>query len=352
MPSKYCPPLHTLMYKGRSSGLLWTTQGRDQFDGKQNRQIKVCSNLHQHPHQFHISKAISKGLKTVKPYVVDRALADLYNEARENIGLCDKFEPEEFFALAKDSFVWSAKLADKAFWAFTYKAFHARALFLHAYPDFHAHTRHNEEEPTARALAVALDLFREKFLETWPIEHTKAADKISQEEIERVEDVVSINRKIYDKYFPHNFTHYNGDGDGTDKVIPVRDYHSAAKPFNLKELKKAIAKISDEELCHYDTVKGKHREAFAEALGKNAKSEAEYRNSTTQKREEGRGIVRDYNAFLNYRDPNAEAGADEPDNGNEAGAAQDGPEYVDDGDDMMEEVGEEVPDVKRLKLEE
>ncbi|KAI4870282.1 hypothetical protein F4820DRAFT_443401 [Hypoxylon rubiginosum] len=337
MPSLEIPPLHMLFFKGFQSGMQWETQGDLATHGKRNYRF-----LLHHPHSFRISKVIVKGLKTKRPIIVSLALSDIYQYATENVDLCYCLEPVEFFGHAKDRFAWSRPLTNEAFWAFTYKALHARALFLWTVlrPD-------EEPQKEVQPLVEALDAFREAFFDYYPIDHATVdggSFSTKQEDIEDVNDEVSLNEDIRRKYFPHDLTHHTAEGDGNDKLIT-----------KFKQIRKNVprpqqdpddfdlSKVPDEELFFYDTeCRSKHQDAFKDVTRGKGASTAAPKPSGLQPIES----KRTYNSFLDYRESGA--GVDEePEEGGRADV-----EGAGNGDDAMGGAGQEqlVPNLKKLKI--
>ncbi|KAI1408220.1 hypothetical protein F5Y13DRAFT_204938 [Hypoxylon sp. FL1857] len=326
--TKY-PLLHTLFHKGFHGGLRWETQARDVYDERMQRNTKKCRFLLHHPHSSHLVRAIVGGLKTARPVMVSLALADIYKFAAEKMSMCEELEPEDFFARAKNSFAWSASIRDQAFWAFTYKAFHARAIFINTM------LRPTEDIPAGPPLVQALDNFRSKFLEMYPISHDEVLeerDSRCQENIERAEEEASINKR-------------NGQGDGTDKLVGDREkirkaWKKVAGSFAPKGEEIDLSKVPDEELFYYDTeCKSKHRDAFKDSPSSRASGHKPLGE---------RVLIRKYDAFKDYREV-AEEEEDEEEDGEENQVKRD---EEDDEDQTMGEAGEEdeLPQVKKLKI--
>ncbi|KAI1379970.1 hypothetical protein F4677DRAFT_442161 [Hypoxylon crocopeplum] len=245
MARKHIPYLRSVLILGLNGGLKWETIPREEYDDNK-KLVKTSYSLIHHPHSFHITKVLTKGLRSKNPYIISLALADIYHLAADN----------------------SSEFTDCAFWAFTYKAFHARAIFLGttAYQ--------GEQQPQGQPLVEALDRFRETFLEHYPIEHAAVldkGDKICQENIELAEDEVFTNKPLYDEYFPHHLTYHTELGDGTDKIIkytPLHDrpQYEGAKTTTPIDDDIDLSNVPDEELFYYDTkCKSKLRDAFGEA---------------------------------------------------------------------------------------
>ncbi|KAI1772698.1 hypothetical protein F4818DRAFT_444083 [Hypoxylon cercidicola] len=328
MPRPHIPPLAALFYTSSHGGMLWETRGEQSDEGKTNFRF-----LLQHPHSFRISKVSTKGLKTERRIIISLALSDIYEYAAENIDSCGCLEPEEFFGRAKDCYEWSQPMTDAAFWAFTYKAFHARARFL-------ATCRDPKKLEATQPLAAALDAFQHAFLECYPVDHVNiAADgnySKNQEDIESVNDEVSRNTEIREKYFPHHLTHHAAEGDGTDKLITNFKRHPKRAPRPQEDLDDLdMSKVPDEELFFYDTeCKAKHHDAFKDVPNKVGSGSKRDLPPTEAKRS--------YNAFLDYR----ESGVEDEEEGEGAGQSK---EAVDRDGAVGEE---ELPDLKKLKISE
>ncbi|KAI0883865.1 uncharacterized protein GGS22DRAFT_195043 [Annulohypoxylon maeteangense] len=345
MPRKQLS-LQQLFHRGFNSGLHWQTQAKDVYDERLRRELKKHRFLLHHPHSIHLAKVLARELNTTNRTIISLALSHVYEFAAEKIELCRDFEPEEFFARAKNSFAWSSKINDHAFWAFTYKAFHARAIFLNVT------LRPGEEPPAGQPLAQALDRFLDEFLRYYPIHQTdvlQKGDKICQENLELAEDEVSLNKPVFDKYFPHHLTHHEGQGDGTDKLVldmeeiqrPAREA-GAAIGEHFEAI--ALSKVPDEELFFYDTeCRTSHRDAFLD--------DTVHEKSGTLKGWEspkGMGGVRKYDSFREYREPVSAEGDESGEGDATRPAEQQGDEDV---DDVMGEAGVDdyLPEAKRLK---
>ncbi|KAI8959747.1 hypothetical protein F5Y11DRAFT_367872 [Daldinia sp. FL1419] len=341
MPTKYIPPLSSLVTKGLQGGLSWETQPRTVYDEEKQLYLREQRYLLHHPHSYHIAKGLFKGLKSSSPMLTSLALSHIYEFATDNVDLCSSFEPMEFFAYAKDSYVWSSRFTDQAFWAFTYKAFHARHIFLNAVLD------HGKKEPKESPLARALDEFRVAFSEMYPTDpalvHGKS-DKICQVNIDQAADTVSLSSELHAKYFPRHLTHYEEDGDGTDKILRTKEKIKADEDLAAVSHMSTydgveMSQILDEELFFYNTeCKTKHHNAFKDALDK--------KGDMGKKAEEvlkGAGSVRKYDSFKDYRETsNGDDVVDLEPTGQSAGVAG--------GDDGGDSDGDELPNIKKLKI--
>ncbi|KAI0835510.1 hypothetical protein F5Y06DRAFT_306243 [Hypoxylon sp. FL0890] len=303
MPRTCYPPLYKLFYKGFHGGLRWQTQARDAYDERIQCNTKRCRFLLHHPHSFHLAKVIVRGLKTARPILVSLALADIYN-----------------FAVEK---VWIS-------------------IFINTV------LRSSEEIPAGPPLVQALDNFRDAFSTTYPVNHLSvlgAYDSRCKENLELAEDEVAANKRVHERYFPYHLTNYNGQGDGTDKMIgDIGEIQNAwkevAASFAPKEEELDLSKVPDEELFFYDTeCKAKRHDAFKDAPAS--------QGSSRQKLGEKESI-RKYDAFRGYRETARE---DEDGDRDEAEArVGDHEEY--DEDEVMMEAGESevLPHFKKLKI--
>ncbi|KAI0119739.1 hypothetical protein F4814DRAFT_458901 [Daldinia grandis] len=348
MPTNFIPPLRSFVVKGIHGGLAWQTQPKDVYNEDTHIYEKKCRLLFHNPHSFHIAKVLIKGLKSKSPMLVGLALSDVYDFATEKVELCYSLEPVQFFAYVKDSYVWSSRFTDKAFWAFTYKAFHARQIFLNTVMD------PNRKDPTTKPLAQALDRFREAFLQMYPIDPTMISEeggKVCQENIELVEDIVFLNKEIYDKYFPYHLTHHDGQGDGTDKIIlfekykKKKDSNETADPSMLKHQEVDVSQIPDEELFYYDTeCKPKHHDVFQHILNTEGKIALKSRGLLKGTEPvKGAGSVRKYDNFKDYRETGNDDDTVETDPSNK------GPNAI--ANDVDDGNGDGMPDIKKLKIE-
>ncbi|KAI1478182.1 hypothetical protein K445DRAFT_10596 [Daldinia sp. EC12] len=335
MASKYVPPLSGLLTKGFHGGLTWKTRPLEVYDEEKKVHLMKCRFLLRHPHSFHIAKVLYKGLKSKSPMLIGLALSHLYEFAAEKVELCGCLEPVEFFALVKDSYTWSSRFTDNAFWAFTYKALHARAIFIDTALD------EGQKDPTTKPLARALDHFREAFLDMYPLNPTlihEKGDKICQENIELVEDILATNKSLHAKYFPLYLTHHEGLGDGTDRLVAVKyeeDWDEPREPQVSKYEGVDMSQIPDEELFFYDTeCKPKHHDAFLDALSK--KGLAAIKGNERLK---GAGSVRKYDAFEDRQEQG------NVDDAVDSGPSNEGMTVPDNG-----VAGNEMPDIKKLKI--
>ncbi|KAI2472292.1 hypothetical protein F4781DRAFT_438515 [Annulohypoxylon bovei var. microspora] len=336
--------LQMLFYKGFNGGLRWETQNKDVYDERLGREVKKHHFLLNYPHSIRLAKVIERELKTTRLIVVSLALSHIYDFATEKIGLCKDLEPQEFFALAKNSFSWSSKISDQGFWAFTYKAFHARAIFLNTV------LAPNRKPPPGQPLSQALDRFLEEFLLRYPIHQTRVLEKgdtTCQENIELAEDQVSMGKPVYDKYFPYQLTHHEAQGDGADKLVldlkSTRGLQVKCAPVEyLEELD--LSKVPDKELFFYDTeCRTKHHDAFLDLI--DGKQSVPSRDKESSK---GKGVVRKYDSFREYREVVSKEGDEDEEEGVSRDAEQ---QEEEDSDDVMGEAGVDnyLPEAKRLK---
>ncbi|KAI1632594.1 hypothetical protein F4809DRAFT_656151 [Biscogniauxia mediterranea] len=227
-PAQRIVPLHNLMYKGYNGGLRWETFGSLEWDEESGIAHHNHSFLLHHNHSFHISKCIIKGLNTTDKTKISEAFAEIYELATENVELCKNMSPMEFFARAKNTWEWSAKISEEAFWAFTYKAFHARAIFLKYYSlestDKREEGFEEKDIPNGQPLMHALDDFRAAFDETYIENYIPEPKKNPHpEEIDEENGIMAMFKKTREAYFPYELTAAGGEGDGLDKRVQTRD---------------------------------------------------------------------------------------------------------------------------------
>ncbi|KAI1338771.1 hypothetical protein F5Y15DRAFT_385270 [Xylariaceae sp. FL0016] len=205
------PPLRKLVLTGFHGGLRWETKGYTDQGASDLRTHYQRNLLLFSPHSFNIAKILFKNSpEKSHPYVRKHSygnLAKIYEFATEHVELCDKMEPQEFFAYAKNSWKWPEKLKDDAFWAFTYKLFHARALFLDtvSYP--------HHDPPCGNPLVLAVDKFKAKFLELY--------DPNTSREIH-----------ITSRYF--GLSEPDCEGDGSDGLIKRMCFQPTPTPISAK----------------------------------------------------------------------------------------------------------------------
>lgn len=130
------PRLSELMFQGYYSGLRWETEGYKTYNIEGNI-VHRHRFLLRHLHSTHVAKILYRNIGCRKKRVISDCLSDIYDFAADNVHLCSRLRPQEFWAYAKNSWQWSADFRDDAFWAFTYKLFHARALYLDTVPSVH-----------------------------------------------------------------------------------------------------------------------------------------------------------------------------------------------------------------------
>ncbi|KAI0897229.1 hypothetical protein F4806DRAFT_507787 [Annulohypoxylon nitens] len=252
-------PLEKLFYTGFRSGLRWKTQTLEVYDENLKREVLKNRNLLHNPHAMHIAKVITRDLETTKKLDINKAFAKLYELAADKVKECRHLEPEEFFTHVKNSFEWSSKMSDSAFFAFTQRAFHARFLFLNIslYP--------SEAPPVPMPLTAAIDRFYIEFKECYPIHHEdllEAGDKINHETLEWIEGRVGWNEEIREKYWPAEITDSRSQGDGTDKLIinkeAIRSRFLESGVEIVERINESIRPmkhIPDEELFCWDTMR-------------------------------------------------------------------------------------------------
>ncbi|KAI8631114.1 hypothetical protein F5Y19DRAFT_473513 [Xylariaceae sp. FL1651] len=197
------PYLGELMYMNYWGGLRWETKGSTKDEN--GTLIHSYRFLLHFPGNNHISKNLVRGLNSTKKRYISMVLADLYDYATENVHKCHAMNPQDFFALARDSHDWSSYIGEVQFWQFTYKLFQARALFLDK------HETRKDAPRRNHALVTSLDRFRDAFYAYY--------NRPIQEETRQ-------------RYF--KFASADCEGDGTDRLVttPVKsmeDDPNAAK---------------------------------------------------------------------------------------------------------------------------
>ncbi|KAI8631109.1 hypothetical protein F5Y19DRAFT_482988 [Xylariaceae sp. FL1651] len=214
--------LRDLFFLGFHSGMRWKTQGTitTHKDGTLTESFRF---LLRFPGSLRIARLLVRGLGSDSKTLISYALADLYDYAADNVEHCMRTSPQDFFAEAKDSRSWSAKLSAEEFWALTYRLFHARALFLASTSD------RTRGEPNGQPLIVALDNFKDRFEATYDVNCTPDCGKTPhQEEIERVEDVRFLRRELHTQYF--QLCQANQEGDGTDQIFTGEEEQGPTDP--------------------------------------------------------------------------------------------------------------------------
>ncbi|KAI1112236.1 hypothetical protein F5Y14DRAFT_422552 [Nemania sp. NC0429] len=209
--SRITPQLSRLMFKGYYGGLRWETKGHNTFNIEGDIVHRHHFLLH-HPHSTHLAKIMFRNIGTHQRRVISDCLSDIYNFAADNVHLCGRLEPQEFWAHAKNSWEWSAGFRDDAFWAFTYKLFHARALYLDTVP--------KADYPESHPLVAALDNFYNSFYELYDpdtIAAEASSTNLSSEAIEDVEDEIFLAKQTISKYF--EYSQVDSEGDGTDHIV-------------------------------------------------------------------------------------------------------------------------------------
>ncbi|KAI0105067.1 hypothetical protein GGR51DRAFT_572107 [Nemania sp. FL0031] len=207
------PTLSLLMFRGFHSGLRWETMGYKTYDADDNVLNHSHHYLLHHRHSTHIAKVLFRNLNTKSKRVIGDCLADIYNFAADNVHLCGRMEPQKFWAHAKNSWEWSSNFRDEAFYAFTYKLFHARALYLETVPRL---LRPKDNHP----LIDALDRFYDRFHDRYDPESVLTSTiggPISQEATEAVEDEIFLVRHTRRAYFKYSLA--TSEGDGGDRLV-------------------------------------------------------------------------------------------------------------------------------------
>jgi hypothetical protein len=261
------------LLRGHRNGLRWETKGHKEIDADGNV-VHVHHNIIHHPHSTHIAKVLFRAVASKSKMAVGAWLAAIYDFAADNMHLCGVMEPEAFFAYAKNSWRWSREFKDDAFWAFTYKLFHARALYLDTIDSIHF-------EPNP--LTDALDRFRDEFYERYDPDVVFAprfGKPMTQEEIEDVEDDRSLVRQTRETYFKYSWA--DSEGDGSDKVVATIVHDENIDPIMAKY--DAISTLQDPPSgdmarFYYDlgprTARYGHKDAYQEIEEALAQAEEE-----------------------------------------------------------------------------
>ncbi|KAJ8120346.1 hypothetical protein ONZ43_g2923 [Nemania bipapillata] len=211
MPAR-TPALYELMFKGFNNGLRWETKGYKTYDAETNTLTHIHRFLLLHRHSRHLAKVLFRNIRTTQKGVIADFLTDIYELATKNVHLCGRMKPQEFWAYAKNSWEWSANFNDEAFWQFTYKLFHARALYLDSVA--------LEDQPECHPLIEALDCFRDTFYDYYDPEAVLkplVGRNLNQEAIEDVEDDMFIARNTRQMYF--KYAQVDSEGDGNDQLV-------------------------------------------------------------------------------------------------------------------------------------
>ncbi|KAJ8131539.1 hypothetical protein O1611_g2091 [Lasiodiplodia mahajangana] len=206
------PKLSLIMFKGFYSGLRWETKGYKTYDADNDVLAHNHHYLLHHRSSTHIAKVLFRNLHTKSRRIIGDCLSDIYNFAADNVHLCGRMEPKTFWAHAKNSWEWSADFRDDDFWAFTYRLFHARALYLDTVPRVH--------HPEGHPLIDALDRFRDRFYDHYDPESVFTPilrGPLSQEAIEDVEDEMFLARHTRHVYF--QYSQASSEGDGNDRLV-------------------------------------------------------------------------------------------------------------------------------------
>ncbi|OTB07453.1 hypothetical protein M426DRAFT_8822 [Hypoxylon sp. CI-4A] len=341
--AKNIPLLHTLFFEGFHGGMKWKTLPYEQIDEETQKTVICRRFLLHHPHSFQIAKTLVKGLNTREPHIISYALSLLYEFAASNVEYCLEYTPIEFFEKVKDSFAWSRWFKNEVFWAFTYKAFHARAIFLHTAPLMNRKGDQSRGQPLSRAI----DEFKSKFMSHYQTDHAQVLDKSykpTQENIEYVEDEVIFNRQLHAKYFPEERTHATGQGDGTDKLTstPKRDDWQPSSHQDLDSID--MSQIPDDQLFFFDTKPD--RNAF--------KEKSHPKKPEVPKVPKLGARVRKYDAFAESREREQTDTSYDTTEAEETQRDSDGDELMaeSNGDEVMAEPGGEelVQPMKKMKI--
>ncbi|KAI1737376.1 hypothetical protein F4680DRAFT_212003 [Xylaria scruposa] len=226
------PQLSKLMPQGFGSGLRWETQGYKTQDTK-GQEVHIHRFLLHHPHSTHLAETFYRSLGTRSKSVIGECLSEIYYFAADNAYLCKHMEPEEFWARAKNSREWSANFDGDAFWAFTYKLFHARALYLH--------TIDRAYYPKGQPLINALDHFQDTFYKFYAPKYIFSPTKTNA----FTQDQMSENRRVCESYF--RYTWHGSEGDGTDHKIMTTVQDEDLESEREGSISSLQAEVSDDD---------------------------------------------------------------------------------------------------------
>ncbi|KAI1814049.1 hypothetical protein GGS20DRAFT_550340 [Poronia punctata] len=210
-------PLQNLMFKGYVNGLRWETKGYKQHDDAGNL-VHVHRDLLHHPYSSHVSKVLFRATGSRLKKVAAELLADIYNKGCEHIHLCGGMEPQDFWASAKNCWAWSSYFKDEAFWAMTYKLFHARALYLDTSP--------TNAAVEGNCLTSALDRFHDSFMRAYDAEailipltgkFSRGGNEVTEDEYFICQHFNTECRQTREAYF--GLSTPDSEGDGTDRII-------------------------------------------------------------------------------------------------------------------------------------
>ncbi|KAI0150819.1 hypothetical protein GGR57DRAFT_514078 [Xylariaceae sp. FL1272] len=206
--------LHNVMIRGLHGGLRWETKGTRTVD-ESGQVVHVYYDLLHNPYSNHLGRVITRQLGTSTKTLVAEALADLFELAASYVRLCQYTDPKEFFKFVKDSFAWSSKISDDAFWGLTQRLFHARALFKDTIPD----------APISRGtkLTIALDNFLTQFNQFYV--HDDIKPELGQTGWGKTFRDRELERKkaCAMKYSELSYSDSEGDGSDLKKCSPIID---------------------------------------------------------------------------------------------------------------------------------
>ncbi|KAI1163990.1 hypothetical protein F5B18DRAFT_290297 [Nemania serpens] len=236
-------------------------------------------------HSTHLAKILFRNIGCNRKGVISDCLSDIYNFAANNVRLCGRIRPRQFWAYAKNSWEWSASFRDDAFWEFTYKLFHARALYLDTVPRIHY--------PQSYPLIAALDNFRDRFYELYDPESiaaSAAGTNLSLEVIEDVEDDIFLAELTLSAYF--QYSQADSEGDGTDHIISTVVQYEELDPTEKRYLPgtKPPAELTEDNVGFYIDLGPRnprhgHRDAYQEiedALKKTDEEDARAKRQETE----------------------------------------------------------------------
>ncbi|KAI0553146.1 hypothetical protein F4679DRAFT_532100 [Xylaria curta] len=240
------PQLSKLMPQGFRSGLRWETEGYKTQNAK-GQEVHIHRFLLHHPHSTHLAETFYRSLRSRSKTVICECLAGIFNFAADNVHQCRYMEPKEFWAYTKNSREWSASFNDDAFWAFTYKLFHARALYLH--------TVDRAYYPQGQPLIDALDHFRDTFYKLYAPKYLFSpifANAFTQDEMAQ-------NRRVCESYF--RYAWHGSEGDGTDHITTTVQDEAHEPP--QREISFSIKTLPDEMSENHENHDPKRERPFS-----------------------------------------------------------------------------------------
>ncbi|KAK8109687.1 hypothetical protein PG999_007824 [Apiospora kogelbergensis] len=213
--------LSSKVYHGFNSGMYWETI--PEWDSR--RQVLVGRALLLNPamrrlyNQLRQATKIPGGLRlpNFKKATVSEAFGQIYEHASYNASKCQDLDPVSFFAEMKKPFSWATNIDAELIWKFTYRALMARNIFLECQPG----AAHAIQHPMVRYL----DQFKESFFRRYSPMYGE--DTLALPEDERDPQKIMEFREVIFRtqaqYFPVELTCAEYQGDGTDKVVAVKE---------------------------------------------------------------------------------------------------------------------------------